>query len=188
MSEQPTAPVSARPARRENVFTHKIGPLPMWGWVAIIGGILVAWRMYSSKQSAAAANTSATGNANTVPQFVNQTYTTVTAPSAAAGTPAGTAPPTPGTGGTPVASKPTTEPKPVHSIPAVAPSGPAPRAQYTVKPGDTLAGVAKKYGLTVAELAHANVYVPGEVPGNLKVGKPLGTGAGLKTGQVLTIP
>lgn len=59
---------------------------------------------------------------------------------------------------------------------------------YKVKPGDTLASVAKKYGISVATLAHANVYVPGEVPGDKKVGQPLGTGAGLKTGQVLKIP
>jgi len=40
----------------------------------------------------------------------------------------------------------------------------------------------------VATLAHANVYVPGEVAGNKKVGQTLGTGAGLKTGQKLNIP
>jgi LysM repeat protein len=59
---------------------------------------------------------------------------------------------------------------------------------YTVQKGDTLASVAKKFGITVAALAAANVYVKGEVPGNKKVGQPLGTGAGLLTGQVLKIP
>ena len=59
---------------------------------------------------------------------------------------------------------------------------------YTVQAGDTLASIAKKFGITVATLAHANVYVKGEVAGNKKVGQPLGTGAGLLTGQVLKIP
>lgn len=59
---------------------------------------------------------------------------------------------------------------------------------YTVQAGDTLASIAKKFGISVATLAHANVYVKGEVPGNAKVGQPLGTGAGLLTGQVLKIP
>lgn len=59
---------------------------------------------------------------------------------------------------------------------------------YTVQKGDTLASIAKKFGITVEALASSNVYVPGEVAGNKKVGQPLGTGAGLKTGQVLRIP
>jgi LysM repeat protein len=59
---------------------------------------------------------------------------------------------------------------------------------YTVQKGDTLASIAKKFGIAVAALASANVYVPGEVKGNKKVGQPLGTGAGLLTGQVLKIP
>lgn len=60
--------------------------------------------------------------------------------------------------------------------------------KYTVKAGETLAEIARRYGISVACLAHHNVYVKGEVPGNRKVGERLGTGAGLKTGQVLTIP
>lgn len=59
---------------------------------------------------------------------------------------------------------------------------------YTVKKGQSLEQIAKQFGIDVACLAHNNVYVKGEVPGNRKVGQPLGTGAGLKTGQVLKIP
>jgi LysM repeat protein len=58
----------------------------------------------------------------------------------------------------------------------------------TVKAGQTLDEIAKEYGITPAELASQNVYVEGEVPGNKKVGQTLGTGAGLKTGQVLKVP
>lgn len=60
---------------------------------------------------------------------------------------------------------------------------------YTVKPGDTLASIAAKYHISVAQLAHApgNVYVAGEASPS-KTGKQLGTGAGLKTGMHLRIP
>lgn len=61
-------------------------------------------------------------------------------------------------------------------------------SSYTVKPGQTLAQIANMFGVSVASLAHSNVYVSGEVPGNAKVGQTLGTGAGLKSGQVLKIP
>jgi LysM repeat protein len=60
--------------------------------------------------------------------------------------------------------------------------------EVTVKAGQTLDEIAKQYGITPAELASQNVYVAGEVPGNKKVGQTLGTGAGLKTGQVLKVP
>jgi len=81
VSEQaPEAP--ARPARRENVFTRKIGPLPMWGWLLIVGGGIGAWALYSRKQ---AGQTTATGtSASQVPQFVNQTYVSPTPPMAPA--------------------------------------------------------------------------------------------------------
>lgn len=77
----------------------------------------------------------------------------------------------------------TPRPKPI-----ITPSRGSSTTSYTVKKGDTLASVAAKYHISVSELAHSNVYVSGEVPGNAKVGQPLGTGAGLKTGQVLKIP
>jgi LysM repeat protein len=54
---------------------------------------------------------------------------------------------------------------------------------YTVKPGQTLAGIAKQFGVSVTSLAHANVYSEGP-----KKGQRLGTGAGLPAGQALIIP
>jgi hypothetical protein len=80
--------VPERPAPRQRkgfigTLTAKIGPLPMWVWVVLVTVILLAWRWYASKQ----ANTSGTTGTDTtaadqVPQFVNQTYTTVTPPAA----------------------------------------------------------------------------------------------------------
>ena len=129
MSEQPGAPPARTPGR-ENVFTHRIGPLPMWGWLAIVGGALVAWRLYSNKNASSGA-TAATATApdstaaNTVPQFVNQTYVSTTAPAApSAPAPVGTSGGTP-TNPAPVGSS--TQPKPTTTTPGSwsypAPSG-----------------------------------------------------------------
>lgn len=71
-----------------NVFTNKIGPLPVWGWMAI--GLLLALFYYlykknsatSGGRSASTVNTPGGVDSSLVPQFVNQTYTTVTPPSA----------------------------------------------------------------------------------------------------------
>jgi hypothetical protein len=70
------------------VFTRKLGPLPTWGWIGIVGGLIVVWAMYSrSKASSTAASTTPSGiPADQVPDFINQTYVNTTAPSS---TPAG---------------------------------------------------------------------------------------------------
>lgn len=113
----------------------------MWAWVGIVGGILVVWRIYSSKNAAAAAaQTSASGStaagstaASTVPQFVNQTYTTVTAPSstgATAATPAGP---------TPVSPTPVSTPQPPSTSPT--PGVPTPKLPAPV----TVSGAPGSY-------------------------------------------
>jgi len=114
MSDQaPEAPAG----RKENVFTHKIGPLPMWGWLAIVAGGLVAWRLYAGKNAATQAQQQGatapdSTSASTVPQFVNQTYVSTSAPLAPAPTAGGTA-------GTPTNPAPTgtsTQPKPTTTL------------------------------------------------------------------------
>lgn len=106
-SMAPESPPAAAPARGGgNVLTRKIGPLPTWAWVAIVSVILIGYAYWRNKQAAsstdATADTSADGtDASQVPQFVNQTYTSVTPP-ATTGAPA--PPPattTPGGGTTP---------------------------------------------------------------------------------------
>lgn len=95
MSEPTAAPAKAPGGgKKENVFTHKLGPLPMWGWVGIAAAVLVAWRLYSAKKngSSTSTNSGTAGNGSAglaggaspydIPQFVNQTYTTVTGPPA----------------------------------------------------------------------------------------------------------
>jgi hypothetical protein len=98
--EAPAAAPAAPPARGGgNVLTRKIGPMPAWAWIAIIAAALIGYAYYRNKQSAgsssADAATAADGtDASQVPQFVNQTYTTVTPPVAGpppnATTPGGT--------------------------------------------------------------------------------------------------
>lgn len=58
---------------------------------------------------------------------------------------------------------------------------------YTVKKGETLGEIARRYRISADCLADANVHIAGEAPG-VKAGTPLGTGSGLKTGHVLNIP
>ena len=103
----PEAPAPSRPrgGKITQTFTTRIGPLPMWVWLVIIAGILIAWRIYSQKASAAQA-TEATGTdtsqvpADQVPQFVNQTYVSPVPPTSPgpAGPPGPTGPPGPGPG------------------------------------------------------------------------------------------
>jgi len=168
------------------VFTNKIGPLPMIAWVGIIGAVIVAWAYLKNRNSGSQA---AAGDGSTpasdVPQFVNQTYTTVTAPTVEQPqTQTGTIPGGAGEGGPPPqqnliipgppggGSFQPPHPKP----PPRKPGGtgqPIFNATYVVKPGDTLDKVAKKYRITREQLAHANGF---------------GTGAGLRTGQRLRVP
>src|SRR5215469_14123505 len=71
------------PARRENLFTRKIGPLPMWAWTAIVAGLIIVWSLYQRRkqgQQQAQQQQAATAQASQVPQFVNQTFTTVEPP------------------------------------------------------------------------------------------------------------
>ena len=69
--------------KKENVFTRKIGPMPMWAWVAIIGAVIIGYAYYKNKNSAASTSqTGSTTDASQVPQFVNQTYVSPVPPSA----------------------------------------------------------------------------------------------------------
>jgi hypothetical protein len=109
------APDAAPAGRKENVFTHKIGPLPMWAWVGIAAAVLIGWRLYSGKKAAASQQTTSTTApdstaANTVPQFVNQTYVSTSAPIG----PGATAPVA--TNPSPVGSTPGAQPKPTTTL------------------------------------------------------------------------
>lgn len=84
MSETAPEPAPAARASGGNVFTRKLGALPMWAWMGI--GLAVALGYYYWKQStgsAAGAKNAQAGqsaqsaggvDSNLVPQFVNQTF------------------------------------------------------------------------------------------------------------------
>lgn len=62
-----------------NVFTKKMGPLPLWGWMGVGLAIALAYTYYKQKNAkqpaSAPTNTSAgTTNSNLIPQFVNQNF------------------------------------------------------------------------------------------------------------------
>lgn len=188
-----STPAPPAPRSSGGGLGRKIGPLPLWGWAAIIGVLVLIYAYYKKSNSATSstAQTAATNNtpggvdSSLVPQFINQTYVNGQPPAAPSinnitansndTNSNNTAPVNVNTA--PVAPKPT----PTSSVKYV---------KYTVKAGDTLQSLSKKYGVTVEQIASApgNVYVKGEVPGNKKVGQQLGTGAGLKTGMVINIP
>jgi hypothetical protein len=146
----------------------------MWIWVVIIGGVIVAWSLFKSRTSANAASQDTGTSAADVPQFVNQTYTTVQAPNVQEGQ----EPPEPPEPTGPPMHPPVWRP-PAPKPPAPRPSGPRPaqppifNATYVVRQGDTLNSVAARFRITRVELAHAN---------------GLGTGAGLRTGQRIKVP
>ncbi len=180
------APEAAAP-KRENVFTHKIGPLPMWAWLAIIGAALVMWRLYAQRKNqsaAAAAGDSAAGNPNTVPQFVNQTYTTVTAPAAPGPGPAppGRPHPVPSPGGgmwPPSLPEPTT----ISGSPGSYTTGlqGGKLDEWTSTGKYSLNVIAKSHGMTVQQLIHSSLAAQNNVglqqyvkKGNLNAPLPAG--------------
>lgn len=102
MADQPTSPASPHPAAAGggNVFTHKLGPLPMWQWAGMATAGLLGWALYKNHKSGGKTGSttsttattaggssspyasSALTSASQVPQFINQTYTTVLPPMA----------------------------------------------------------------------------------------------------------
>jgi hypothetical protein len=82
------------PASGGNVFTRKLGPLPMWGWMGILLLVAILYYMWHKNQANASGNTSGASaspstvntpggvDSSLVPQFVNQVYNQETPPPA----------------------------------------------------------------------------------------------------------
>jgi nucleoid-associated protein YgaU len=157
---------------------RKAGPLPVWGWLVILTVAAAGYYLWKNRGSASSSAVTGTGSvtpASSVPDYVSQTTVNLTEP------------PEPGTTGDGGGGKPPAGKPPARKPPARRPGGKPPARKpggggdtdpvfsgsYTVKPGDTLKKLAEKYGVDLTDLAHAN---------------GLGTGAGLRTGQVLKVP
>lgn len=70
-----------------NVFTRKVGPMPMWGWMGVvllaaIGYYLIRKQGQTTAAANQAVNTPGGVDSSLVPQFVNQTYVQDTPPAA----------------------------------------------------------------------------------------------------------
>ena len=76
-------------------LTSKIGPLPVWGWLAVATILAVVWYLYQKNNattSSGSGTSSDTTSSSLIPQFVNQTYTSVINPGSGASTSTATQP------------------------------------------------------------------------------------------------
>lgn len=165
---------SAAPRKKENVLTRKIGPLPTWAWVAILSALIIGYAYIKNRNSSAGASTaSPTGtDSSQVPQFVNQTYTTVTPPSAPVPGPPGPQGPQGPPGPLPPIPLP-----PIGLPPTPGPTGtPGPNRTIVIEHPGTLRQVAKRREWSTSTLAAVE-----------KVNK-LRPGSRLRKGQKLLIP
>ena len=155
---------------------RKMGPMPVWLWLVILTVAALGFYLWKQHTAAASSGTAVTGTgsvtpASSVPDYVSQTTINLTEPPETTTPPPGPPPkkkpPGGGGGGAPKGPPPKRTPR------GKTPQPPLLSSTYTVKPGDTLDKLAAKFGISRVDLAHGN---------------GLGTGAGLRTGQVLKVP
>lgn len=138
--------------------------IPTLVWVA--GAALVSYFLFFRGKSTAGAGgtstggggTSTTGNISVQPQPVSITVT---------GEPQPSPEPVPSSPSPNPQPKPPPVPKTIHTTPPIF------NGRYIVKAGESLGTIASRLGISRVELAHAN---------------GLGTGAGLRAGQVIKVP
>lgn len=155
--------------------------------VVIVGGITlfiavgIMWWRNRSSATAAAGQTSATdtsgidygGELSTLQSEYGNLASEIAAMQGSPGAPSGSTVPAGPTGpAIPANVKPRPRPRPRPAV-RPKPAAPAFTGRYVVRKGDTLTSIARRLGISRAELAHAN---------------GLGTGAGLRTGRVLKVP
>lgn len=147
-----------------------LGGQPWWVWgaggVALVGGFIYL-RSKGSSAGASSTGTTATGTTSPTGLSADQLLLFLLdhqGPPAKTKTSTGKGAPPPHQH-----KKPAPKPKPRRK----SSQPPLMSGTYTVKPGQTLASVARLFGISRVQLAHAN---------------GLGTGAGLRTGQKLHVP
>lgn len=145
-------------------LTKKIGPLPMWGWMLIIGVVAIAFSYYKKSKSttstssgtgAAAASGQAAGGVDSslVPQFINQTYNQETPPAAPNVTVNNTIPAPP----TAVSPTPTPSAKTISGAPGSYTTGLSGGLNEWTSTGSySLNTIAKSHGMTAQQLIAAS--------------------------------
>lgn len=140
------------------LLTKKLGPIPVWGYMGGVLAAVLAWRLYSSKKTAATATDTSTTSASdatsasNIPEYIAQNYITNNIPAPVNST-TPTSPittPTPPTLPAPPVS-PQPPGKPVLPKPTPIVVAKKPIAVKVVK-GDTLSSIAAKYKTTAAKL------------------------------------
>lgn len=154
-------------------FMRKLGPMPVWAWMAIALALAIVYSMWSKNKEAAtaAATTGNTGTetqqtADQTPPFIIQNYTTY--PGGPATTTTTTTPPPtggattlPGSQTGPATLPPTKSvgaPPATVSVPKSSSTTTTPKyTAYVVKAGDTLSSIAAKYHTTWQALWDYNI-------------------------------
>lgn len=175
------------------MWKKKLGPLPAWGWGAILLAAALLWSLGQSR--AQEKDTADTGTevqtvpSDQVPDFISQVYSTTinNLPAPTAGT--SPKPPPTNTLPKPVDAPPVSPPK--QTTPA-APAKPKPAApkkpiSYKVKSGDTLSSIAKKYGTTWQKLWAYNTKAGVRPADTIKTLKARGPNL-LYSGETILIP
>jgi hypothetical protein len=166
-----------QPGGRGNLLTAKLGPLATWVWL-LIGTVLIgAYYLYEKHKAGTGSSPAAPGttaNASQVPDIILQDYGVPVTQTVTAAPPPGSVPPPPPGGllRRRAGPKPPRGKKPPPRKPEP-PSEPIFDGSYKVRKGQTLEEVARQFGITREQLAHANGF---------------GTGAGLREGQTLKVP
>lgn len=151
MSEQTTQTSTSRP--RSNVFTSKIGPLPMWSWMAILLVAVVLYSFYKKgktpkDQTTGGVNSPGGVDASLVPQFINQNFENSEPPAAPSVTVNNTVTEPPET--TP---RPPNIPKTISGSPGSFTTGlPGGMNEWTSTGKYSLATIAKSHGMTPQQL------------------------------------
>lgn len=145
-----------------NVFTRKMGPLPLWGWMAIVAGLALVYSLYKKNQAGstntmsanqASANSPGGVDASLVPQFINQEYVNTSPPAAPNVTVNNTIP----TPSTTTAAVPTTPATPAANTISGSPGSyttglPGGLNEWTSTGKYSLNTVAKSHGMTAQQL------------------------------------
>lgn len=135
-------------------FSHKYGPLPLWGWMLALLGVALAWSAWKSKKTASSSTSSTDASAddstggNQYPPIVFQDYDTIITNGAV-----------PPGGGRPHPPNPAPAPTPVTTLPIGDPvSTPPPRVTPPGTPSLTTPAPAQPAGewVTVAKWTSSN--------------------------------